>query len=771
MITKIEKLKNIGNFEDYTASGDVTLKPFCIVYAENGAGKTTLSRVFHSLSTNDADVVIRHKRIGGTGNPEICINNETPSPFVFSGTHWNRPCPQIEVFDAHFVANNVYSGFSMNSDHHKGLYQFVIGASGVSIINKIDRVKDKIAALNAEIAQQGDLIKATANYHNAEQVCNLVQKANVDDEIAAKDKELTQAKNQEQIRTQTVPQAIQIPPLTFEYDKIKSVMEMTVEGIGKEYLDRVEAQQKKLADAGMQNVSEWVFRGVSVKGDSCPFCGQDLKGAAELIEGYNQYFSKAYRDASSAANTAKNVLEHLNVANYLLQITSQYKRIEDSMKYWVTVIAPDTALPALALTEQKMEEKFNQLLTVVRNKAGNPVGAVNTDTLDAFEAGLAEIQKQCGVVNKWVTDYVAKITALRAKMRPVAEVEKEMKALKIYKARFEHPLKGQCEMYLMLCRHLAKWKEINTKLQQQQKAASNLLFQQYGQKTNDYLRNVFMTPFQIANVKDGGFRGGSRRPNLDYTLTFNGTDILQDDGMVNTSFKNVLSEGDKNTIAFSFFLAKLTSDPDFANKIVVFDDPLTSLDQNRRHATIDQLMMLHSRCKQVIVLSHNLHFLIDLNSRYEVKKQDKKVLMILKGANNATLEPFELKKEWMDKFKRGVMSMEDFVNNPHPSKQEDAINAIRLTLELMLKLKCCTYLADEGTTFGEAIAELEHKPCTFVNPNKAEVIAKLKNLNSISWRTHHATIEERATYREVTLTMTEAVNYTRLALQMLKSEI
>ncbi|MBO7068603.1 MAG: hypothetical protein J6W52_08000 [Bacteroidaceae bacterium] len=42
MITKIEKLKNIGNFEDYTASGDVTLKPFCIVYAENGAGKTTI---------------------------------------------------------------------------------------------------------------------------------------------------------------------------------------------------------------------------------------------------------------------------------------------------------------------------------------------------------------------------------------------------------------------------------------------------------------------------------------------------------------------------------------------------------------------------------------------------------------------------------------------------------------------------------------------------------------------------------------------------------
>lgn len=103
MITKIEKLKNIGNFEDYTASGDVTLERLSIVYANNGAGKTT--RVLHSLSANDPDVVLRHKRINGTGNPEITIKNESSSPYVFNGTRWNNPCPEIEVFDAHFVAN------------------------------------------------------------------------------------------------------------------------------------------------------------------------------------------------------------------------------------------------------------------------------------------------------------------------------------------------------------------------------------------------------------------------------------------------------------------------------------------------------------------------------------------------------------------------------------------------------------------------------------------------------------------------------------------
>ena len=239
MITKIEKLKNIGNFEDYSASGDVTLKKLSIVYANNGAGKTTLARVLHSLSTNDPGVVLRHKRINGTGNPEITIKNETPSPFVFSGTHWNRPCPEIEVFDSHFVANNVYSGFEINSEHHKSLYQFVVGASGVAIVNKIERVKNMISAKNAEIGQQAELIKATAGYHDVGQICNLVQKPDIDNLIAEKEKELTLAKGQQQIAQQKLPAEITVAAPAFNITTAQRVLETTVEGIGEAYLEEV----------------------------------------------------------------------------------------------------------------------------------------------------------------------------------------------------------------------------------------------------------------------------------------------------------------------------------------------------------------------------------------------------------------------------------------------------------------------------------------------------------------------------------------------------
>ena len=126
----------------------------------------------------------------------------------------------------------------------------------------------------------------------------------------------------------------------------------------------------------------------------------------------------------------------------------------------------------------------------------------------------------------------------------------------------------------------------------------------------------------------------------------------------------------------------------------------------------------------MIVLSHNLHFLVDLNGRNDMRRADKKVVMIVKGINSARIERWELKREWMDKYKQSILKMEDFVNNPHPDKQEDAINGIRLTLELMLKLKFCKFLKDQNGTLGDLIADLEHSDCTFVNNNKADVIAR-----------------------------------------------
>lgn len=69
MLSKIQKIRSIGNYDDYQASGDVALKRFNFFYAENGVGKTTLASVFRSLSLGDCSIIDKHIRLNSVNPP------------------------------------------------------------------------------------------------------------------------------------------------------------------------------------------------------------------------------------------------------------------------------------------------------------------------------------------------------------------------------------------------------------------------------------------------------------------------------------------------------------------------------------------------------------------------------------------------------------------------------------------------------------------------------------------------------------------------------
>lgn len=648
-------------------------------------------------------------------------------------------------------------------------------------MNKIERVKNMIAACNAEKSRLSELITAAVKSSDADRICSLQQKEDIDKLIAEKEAELKLAQDQQQIATQKMPEGISAATPAFSIPGAQRVLEASVEGIGKAYVEHVKSHLDRMFRAGMEKCSAWISEGTTLLNsrelkengvDTCPFCGQPI-ASLELIEGYNQYFSQSYKLALQNARALLTQFEGINVESYKVRLKSQYEQLKTVHGIWKTYLPEQPDVPEFDVDSLKLDEKYNALKSVIVMKSENPMSAQSLEVLRDYKDALDKVMAMCSTVNTYVKGYVEKINELRSKIRPVNDVEKELKALKIFKMRFEEPLRGYCSQYDIAVHQANRLQRINKKLQADQKAASAALFEQYGQRTNYYLRDVFMTPFQISDVKDA-FRGAARKPNLDYTLTFNGVPVYQgDDGMSNQSFRNVLSEGDKNTIAFSFFLAKLDNDAGMSDKIVVFDDPLTSLDQNRRLATIHELVRLYKTCSQLIVLSHNLQFLIDLNGRNDVAKKFTKVLRIAKYGDSARIELFELRKEWMDKYKRALLKMEEFVSHPEPGEaQANAISGIRLTLELFLKLKYCKYFDGQNGTFGELIDVLAGKEeCKFANPSKDEVIANLKKLNEAAWRPHHASVEERDGYQDEYMTTTEACNYTKLALKILMKDL
>jgi hypothetical protein len=68
----------------------------------------------------------------------------------------------------------------------------------------------------------------------------------------------------------------------------------------------------------------------------------------------------------------------------------------------------------------------------------------------------------------------------------------------------------------------------------------------------------------------------------------------------------ILCEGEKRAVALADFLAEVSIDPSSAG--IVLDDPVTSLDQNWKEQ-IASVLVAESKTRQVIIFTHDLHFL------------------------------------------------------------------------------------------------------------------------------------------------------------------
>src|SRR5690606_27209116 len=82
------------------------------------------------------------------------------------------------------------------------------------------------------------------------------------------------------------------------------------------------------------------------------------------------------------------------------------------------------------------------------------------------------------------------------------------------------------------------------------------------------------------------------RPSCVYRLVVNGHEVTVGANTAapgSHTFKTALSAGDRNTLALAFFLTALDQDTNKANRVVVLDDPMSSLDKHRRMATIQEI--------------------------------------------------------------------------------------------------------------------------------------------------------------------------------------
>lgn len=212
---------------------------------------------------------------------------------------------------------------------------------------------------------------------------------------------------------------------------------------------------------------------------------------------------------------------------------------------------------------------------------------------------------------------------------------------------------------------------------------SKSVFDNHIESINKYLKkfapHIRLQEFSKNNIGEKQF--------VSYSLSVNDEIIgFEKKRGIKRSVKYSLSEGDKSAFAFAFFLAQLEK-IDLENKIVVFDDPLSSFDQSRRSATLNQLIRISECCKQLFVLTHSIDF-----AKMLFRKLDKAStisLKIQKKSNGNTIIFHDIEAETLDDLFKDITVLNNYISNGAKDELEKrkVIRCIRPSIEGIIRIK------------------------------------------------------------------------------------
>lgn len=244
-----------------------------------------------------------------------------------------------------------------------------------------------------------------------------------------------------------------------------------------------------------------------------------------------------------------------------------------------------------------------------------------------------------------------------------------------------------------------------------------------------------------------------------YGIQINGHDVRT--SKKNRSLRHTLSEGEKNALALSLFFARLDMTRDLSKTIVVFDDPITSMDAHRRRTTLNKLTKVAQKAKQFFILSHDMNFIRDFMS----ENQDSLSLKISNDGETSYFELFDVVEATLTGISKDMLVINDYINHFESSKysNRDVVRCIRPVLEGFFRIKFLGSISKKEW-LGDIIKKIREAKVgeDFYYPD--EVYEELSEINSYSSVYHHSNPD----CLEVPLNNYELKNYCERTLRLIR---
>ena len=603
---------------------------------------------------------------------------------VFRNGAWSHTIPDIAIFDDTFVAVNVCSGLDLGTSHRQNLHELILGAQGVALNTALQMHVTSIEQHNADRREKGDAIPATAcGPFTVNAFCDLKADPDIDAKIQEAEHRLAAAKSADAIRQRPGFMSLALPG--FDIEAIDGVLGQTLADLEADAAARVRAHLADLGPGGEAWVAEGMPRiaSASERQDTeiCPFCAQGLQGSA-LIDHYQAYFSEAYEVLKGTIRQTGIGVRDTHGRDVPAAFERSIRTAAQNREFWKDF----TELPEIAVDTAAISREWtaarDAVLEQLRAKAASPLEpmALSPDALEAigvYRARLAEI----AVLSENLTACNERLDVVKeqAAADDLAALTDDLNKLKARKARFDPAIAPLCDAYL--AEKVAK--KTTEKLRDKARAALDQYRQQifpaYETAINDYLRR-FNATFRLGQVQSVNTRAGS---SASYCVVINqhNVNITAENG---PSFRNTLSAGDRNSLALAFFFASLEQDPNLAQKIVVIDDAMTSLDEHRSLKTIQEMRALYARVSQMIVLSHSKRFLCALWEGADTNIRS--ALRIVRAAIGSELAPWDVRDDSITEHDKRHELVSRYLQASDPAKERSVAQALRPILEAFMRV-------------------------------------------------------------------------------------
>jgi wobble nucleotide-excising tRNase len=629
-IKQVKHIGAVGRFRACAAEGDVAFKKYTLLFGENGRGKTTLCAILRSLQTNNPDIIAGRKTLGQEKDPNVVLMLESGTA-IFSNNAWNDIDSRLKIFDAQFVTDNIYIGDEIGTEQRRNLCNVILGTKGVELAERYNGLDTKITRAGNEIRNVKRVLTSHVSGAELEDFLEVEEDPEVDAEIELKAREVEGLREIDKLRTYKELERLTAPRLP---SKLEEILGRTLSDVSSEAETLV---KKHLAEHQIQE--EWVAKGVShAEDDSCPFCGQDIKGL-DLIAAYKAFFNANYLELKEQLENysrlpAQNYSnEHATVVQSVVQAnaatTEVWKRY---VKFETPRLIGDFDIPALfagfrAETESLLAKKSAALLE------GVPVSEAYNTARSAIEA----LCKAMEAYNEAVEKANLVISAFKTNANPkrLQAAINELRWLELTKKRHEPEIAAACESYIALSKAKEDLEGHKVTARSQLEEYSRDVVTKYCKRINHYLKR-FNAGFHLDEMKVE-FTG--RIANSTFCIVINETSVQMGSSetpISEPSFKNTLSAGDKSTLALAFFLAELDANEEKSDCIVVFDDPFNSQDHFRRTCTATEIRRCGDGVAQVIVMSHDKHFLREL-WRLPLPSDNRKALWLIPFGHKDTV--------------------------------------------------------------------------------------------------------------------------------------